>query len=80
MGMIMSFRGASEASEPGIHMQARNIFPGMTGDLRPQFQHKTAPPKAGAAALGGGPGDGGRRKQNLSVSQVIGPAGGTMFA
>src|SRR5664280_620402 len=46
MGMILSFRGASKASEPGIQMQARNMCSGMTEELRPQFQHKTGQPQS----------------------------------
>jgi hypothetical protein len=78
------------ASEPGIQKKAPSLgldsgsgaasCPGMTGDLRPQFQHKTEPPKGYAAALGGVPGDGGWPMKNLSVLRVTRPAGGTIYA
>ena len=59
----------------------RRAWPAPAGPIemgsRPQFQHKTAPPKACAAASAGWPGDGGGPMKILSVLRAARPAGGT---
>jgi hypothetical protein len=87
MAKTLSFRGASNASEPGIQKHPMNAHldsgscpsgsPGMTETgYWPQFQHKTEPSQSLAAVSVAACGGGSLAPKNLSVLGATAPAGG----